>query len=231
MEDTNNRQIPLFKFQSFGTVAKLNWQPTCRYHIACSTPTVDPRIHVWDIRRTYLPQASFCHYQRKTSLNMSSDCFWQRDMTKEETHANYFCLQTVLVIFFGGRTRTIWSQSVGMKISFMLHCPVPLKLTNSSPYSLWMSLPKVMYTRRCPISMIPMFAPCMLNDIFPVMWPVWKSSIRKRWCRHSWNGITPSRRNPSLVFFRTRLRITLSSSSIDSLDIGSLAPVMQRRPR
>jgi hypothetical protein len=74
-KDQKNLQTPLFKFQSFGTVAKLNWRPNYRYHIACSTPTVDPRIHVWDIRRMYLPQASFCHYQRKKSLQTSSDCF------------------------------------------------------------------------------------------------------------------------------------------------------------
>lgn len=49
--------------QSFGTVAKLSWRPSCRYHIACSTLSVDPRIHVWDIRRAYLPQVSFCHHQ------------------------------------------------------------------------------------------------------------------------------------------------------------------------
>lgn len=64
--DSNARQEPLFKVQSFGTVAKLSWRPSCRYHIACSTLSVDPRIHVWDIRRAYLPQASFCHHQSLT---------------------------------------------------------------------------------------------------------------------------------------------------------------------
>ena len=61
-QDNNSRQEPLFKVQSFGTVAKLSWRPTCRYHVACSTLSVDPRIHLWDVRRAYLPQASFCHH-------------------------------------------------------------------------------------------------------------------------------------------------------------------------
>ncbi|CAF0800167.1 unnamed protein product [Rotaria sordida] len=71
-QDSNNRQEPLFKVQSFGTVAKLSWRPTCRYHIACSTLSVDPRIHVWDIRRPYLPQLSFCHHQ-----NSIGDFTWR----------------------------------------------------------------------------------------------------------------------------------------------------------
>ncbi|CAF4517395.1 unnamed protein product [Rotaria sp. Silwood1] len=71
-QDSNNRQEPLFKVQSFGTVAKLSWRPTCRYHIACSTLSVDPRIHVWDVRRPYLPQASFCHHQ-----NSIGDFSWR----------------------------------------------------------------------------------------------------------------------------------------------------------
>lgn len=62
-QDSNSRQEPLFKVQSFGTVSKLSWRPNCRFHIACSTLSIDPRIHVWDIRRPYLPQASFCHHQ------------------------------------------------------------------------------------------------------------------------------------------------------------------------
>jgi hypothetical protein len=65
-QDSNARQEPLFKIQSFGTVAKLSWRPTCRYHIACSTLSVDPRIHLWDVRRAYLPQVSFCHHQSTT---------------------------------------------------------------------------------------------------------------------------------------------------------------------
>ncbi|CAF1271892.1 unnamed protein product [Adineta ricciae] len=64
-QDSNTRQEPLFKVQSFGTVAKLSWRPACRYHIACSTLSADPRVHVWDVRRAYLPYASFCHHQNR----------------------------------------------------------------------------------------------------------------------------------------------------------------------
>lgn len=70
--DPSGRQKPLFKVQSFGTVSKLGWRPTCQYQIACSTPTVDPRIHVWDVRRNYLPQASFCNHQ-----NSIVDFLWR----------------------------------------------------------------------------------------------------------------------------------------------------------
>ncbi|CAF3649066.1 unnamed protein product [Adineta steineri] len=71
-QDSNVRQEPLFKVQSFGTVSKLSWRPSCHYHIACSTLLVDPRIHVWDVRRAYLPYASFCHHQ-----NTIGDFSWR----------------------------------------------------------------------------------------------------------------------------------------------------------
>ncbi len=48
---------------TFGQVTKLSWRPTYRHHIACFTRTTDQRIHVWDVRRAYLPQISFCHHR------------------------------------------------------------------------------------------------------------------------------------------------------------------------
>ncbi|CAF1161745.1 unnamed protein product [Rotaria sordida] len=68
----DSRQEPLFTVYTFGQVTKLSWRPTCRYHIACFTRTADPRIHVWDIRRPYLPQASFCHHR-----NDIEDFLWR----------------------------------------------------------------------------------------------------------------------------------------------------------
>ncbi|CAF4628917.1 unnamed protein product, partial [Rotaria socialis] len=43
-----------------------------RYQIACFTRTTDQRIHVWDVRRAYLPQASFCHHR-----NDVEDFLWK----------------------------------------------------------------------------------------------------------------------------------------------------------
>ncbi|CAF2827423.1 unnamed protein product [Rotaria sp. Silwood2] len=68
----DNRQEPLFTVYTFGQVTKLSWRPTCRYHIACFTRTADQRIHVWDVRRSYLPQASFCHHR-----NDIEDFLWR----------------------------------------------------------------------------------------------------------------------------------------------------------
>ncbi|CAM4811443.1 unnamed protein product [Rotaria magnacalcarata] len=60
---SDNPQEPLFTVHTFGQVAKLSWHPTSRYQVACFTRTTDQRIHVWDVRRAYLPQASFCHHR------------------------------------------------------------------------------------------------------------------------------------------------------------------------
>ncbi|CAF1384306.1 unnamed protein product [Adineta steineri] len=68
----DNRQDPLFTVYTFGQVTKFSWRPTCRYHIASFTRTSDQHIHVWDIRRAYLPHATFCHHR-----NDIGDFIWR----------------------------------------------------------------------------------------------------------------------------------------------------------
>lgn len=65
---TDNRQDALFTVYTYGQVSKLNWHPNEKYQIACFTRTIDYRIHIWDVRRAYLPQISFCHHQSNTKL-------------------------------------------------------------------------------------------------------------------------------------------------------------------
>lgn len=61
--DQSGIQKPIFKVQSFGTVTKLGWRPTCRHEIASLSNSNDRRIHVWDVRRGYLPAATFYHHR------------------------------------------------------------------------------------------------------------------------------------------------------------------------
>ncbi|CAF0800883.1 unnamed protein product, partial [Didymodactylos carnosus] len=72
--DSNPRQDPLYIVHTSGTVARLNWRPDYRFHIASSTLQVDSRIHLWDIRRPYMPHASFCHHQ-----NNIGDFVWRNN--------------------------------------------------------------------------------------------------------------------------------------------------------
>ena len=86
----DTRQKCLFTVYTCGQVTKLSWRPTERYHIACFTRMTDQRIHVWDVRRAYLPQISFCHHRStyentnlmeflrtKTILDEIEDFLWR----------------------------------------------------------------------------------------------------------------------------------------------------------
>jgi len=61
----NHRSALLFTVNTYGQVSKLSWHPNEKYQIACCNRTTDYRLHVWDVRRGYLPQISFCHHRSK----------------------------------------------------------------------------------------------------------------------------------------------------------------------
>lgn len=41
------------------SVGRIKWRPQKTYHIASCALVIDSSIHVWDIRRPYIPHASF----------------------------------------------------------------------------------------------------------------------------------------------------------------------------
>ncbi|UJR22007.1 hypothetical protein I4U23_025074 [Adineta vaga] len=88
----DSRQEPLYTVYTFRQVTKFSWRPTCRYHIASLTRNGDQRIHVWDIRRAYLPQASFCHHRSDIGdflWRPNSDNLISVDRGECLTHAHY----------------------------------------------------------------------------------------------------------------------------------------------
>jgi hypothetical protein len=151
MQDNNARQLPLFKVQSFGIVAKLGWRPDCQYEIACSTPTVDSRIHLWDIRRMYLPQASFCHHQSK-SLNVFRSC-------------SSCCVSSDSIIDFTWRPDADSLISVG-RDERLVHAPISTAFKTDQSVSLF--------------SLTDMFVPCTRRNIYLHKRSVLKSHSLKR---------------------------------------------------
>ena len=45
--------------QTIASVARIRWRPQRKYHIASCSLLVDSSINIWDIRRPYIPFASF----------------------------------------------------------------------------------------------------------------------------------------------------------------------------
>lgn len=84
--DLTNRSKPgkMFEMHSIGPVSKLSWRPSKDFHIAttCSIALeMNPTVYVWDIKRSYVPYATFGTRKQLTKQNMDQTCgfAWKND--------------------------------------------------------------------------------------------------------------------------------------------------------
>ena len=54
-----SRSVPEYTVTTMASVGRIKWRPQKTYHIASCALVIDSSIHVWDIRRPYIPHASF----------------------------------------------------------------------------------------------------------------------------------------------------------------------------
>eukprot|EP01102_Stenamoeba_stenopodia_P018933 TRINITY_DN7028_c0_g1_i1.p1 TRINITY_DN7028_c0_g1~~TRINITY_DN7028_c0_g1_i1.p1 ORF type:complete len:798 (-),score=135.63 TRINITY_DN7028_c0_g1_i1:38-2431(-) len=57
--DLTNTSKPTATIQTISSVARIQWRPNHRNHIASSASLMDFNIHIWDMKRPYFPFASF----------------------------------------------------------------------------------------------------------------------------------------------------------------------------
>lgn len=55
---------------SIASLARIRWRPQRKYHIASCSLLVDCSINIWDIRRPYVPFASFDHHKDVTTSKL-----------------------------------------------------------------------------------------------------------------------------------------------------------------
>ncbi|KAK3108630.1 hypothetical protein FSP39_012068, partial [Pinctada imbricata] len=72
----------LHSIQTIASVAKIRWRPQRRFCIASCSLVVDNSIYVWDIRRPYVPFASFEKHK-----DVTTGIIWRRD----DPHVIYSC--------------------------------------------------------------------------------------------------------------------------------------------
>ncbi|XP_070565824.1 GATOR2 complex protein WDR24-like isoform X2 [Ptychodera flava] len=60
--------------QTIASVARIKWRPQRRYHIASSSLLVDQSINIWDIRRPYIPFATFEEHK-----DVATGIVWRND--------------------------------------------------------------------------------------------------------------------------------------------------------
>ncbi|XP_058254074.1 GATOR complex protein WDR24 isoform X2 [Hemibagrus wyckioides] len=56
---TTNRAKEIYCVQTIASVARVKWRPERRWHLATCSMMVDHNIYVWDVRRPYIPFATF----------------------------------------------------------------------------------------------------------------------------------------------------------------------------
>eukprot|EP00095_Tigriopus_kingsejongensis_P009251 maker-scaffold922_size80897-snap-gene-0.17 protein:Tk09251 transcript:maker-scaffold922_size80897-snap-gene-0.17-mRNA-1 annotation:"hypothetical protein D910_02335" len=60
--------------QTIGPVGRVKWRPNHRFHIACSALALDFSVHIWDVRRPWIPLHSFDQH-----TDVTTDFVFRRD--------------------------------------------------------------------------------------------------------------------------------------------------------
>ncbi|XP_071158267.1 GATOR2 complex protein WDR24-like isoform X1 [Mytilus galloprovincialis] len=64
----------LYSVPTIASVARIKWRPERKYHIASCSLVIDFSINVWDVRRPYIPFASFEEHK-----NVATGIVWKKD--------------------------------------------------------------------------------------------------------------------------------------------------------
>nr|XP_006637123.1 PREDICTED: WD repeat-containing protein 24 [Lepisosteus oculatus]XP_015215489.1 PREDICTED: WD repeat-containing protein 24 [Lepisosteus oculatus]XP_015215490.1 PREDICTED: WD repeat-containing protein 24 [Lepisosteus oculatus] len=64
---TTNRAKEIYCVQTIASVARVKWRPERKYHLATCSMMVDHNIYVWDVRRPFIPFATFEEHKDVTT--------------------------------------------------------------------------------------------------------------------------------------------------------------------
>lgn len=74
--NVTNKPIAEYTISTIAPVGRVKWRPYRRYHLASSALVLDSAINVWDVRRPYIPYASFAkHTDVATCIAWKGDPF------------------------------------------------------------------------------------------------------------------------------------------------------------
>lgn len=64
---TTNRAKEVYCVQTIASVARVKWRPEKKFHLATCSMMVDHNIYVWDVRRPFIPFATFEEHKDVTT--------------------------------------------------------------------------------------------------------------------------------------------------------------------
>lgn len=68
--------------QTIASVARIKWRPQRKYHIASCSLILDFSVNIWDIRRPYVPFASFNEHKDVVTGILLCFFFWKTNFTQ-----------------------------------------------------------------------------------------------------------------------------------------------------
>ncbi|XP_077297992.1 WD repeat domain 24 [Arctopsyche grandis] len=95
--DVHGKPSLEYTIHTIASVGHVKWRPQRKYHIASCALVLDSNVNVWDVRRPYIPFATFSEHKDVTTavawkgdpdifLSTSRDCTLYRHMFKDATH-------------------------------------------------------------------------------------------------------------------------------------------------
>ncbi|XP_025193080.1 GATOR complex protein WDR24 isoform X2 [Melanaphis sacchari] len=89
--NVTNKPVVEYTINTIAPVGRVKWRPYRRYHLASSALVLDSAINVWDVRRPYIPYASFAkHTDVATCIAWKGDPFVLLSTNRDSTlHQNF----------------------------------------------------------------------------------------------------------------------------------------------
>ncbi|XP_050427869.1 GATOR complex protein WDR24 [Adelges cooleyi] len=89
--NVTNKPIAEYTISTIAPVGRIKWRPYRRYHLASSALVLDSAINVWDVRRPYIPYASFTkHTDVATCIAWKGDPYVLLSTNRDSTlHQNF----------------------------------------------------------------------------------------------------------------------------------------------
>ncbi|VVC45443.1 WD40/YVTN repeat-like-containing domain,WD40-repeat-containing domain,WD40 repeat,WD40 repeat [Cinara cedri] len=115
---TTNKPIAEYTISTTAPVGRIKWRPYRKYHLASSALVLDSAINVWDVRRPYIPYASFTkHTDVATCIAWKGDPFVLLSTNRDSTLHQNFMSEADLPL-----ERSNQHGMVFMKNGDLMHC-------------------------------------------------------------------------------------------------------------
>lgn len=101
-----NKPVAEYTISTIAPVGRIKWRPYRKYHLASSALVLDSAINVWDVRRPYIPYASFAkHTDVATCIAWKGDPFILLSTNRVIDHLTFIktWFNFVFIFFFNKR--------------------------------------------------------------------------------------------------------------------------------